>query len=61
MQSAKVNIGHQYLNGKMRRGWYACRIVSRYNHAHLGERIDVVLRDGTAVPCCDPQCIRDAR
>jgi hypothetical protein len=55
---AKVYCGGTYINGKYRKGWIACTVVARYQHDRLGDRVDVMLRDGTQIDCCDPRYVR---
>jgi hypothetical protein len=56
--SAKVYCGGTHIGGKYRKGWLSCTVVDRYRHANLGECVDVVLRDGTRIDCCDPRYVR---
>lgn len=56
-QRVRVQVGSQYMAGRMRRGWYVGTVTGIREHAALGTRIDVRTSFAT-LDCCDPACVR---
>ena len=60
--NTQVRIARQFAHGRLwPAGWRRCSVIRRYQHASLGERVDVRTLDGTVWECCDPSCVRGAQ